>query len=320
MIYSVRHITNFAYTPAIRESVMEVRVQPRSEAHQRCLTFSLDASPSANVNVYRDYLANTIHHFDIPGRHAQLKITAQALVEVSAPPAPQASDVGSWEELDTLVAEGDFWEMLLPSHYAHPTEMLQTLASEIGMERRGNPLELLLEMNEAIYKAFTYVPNSTQVDSPIDDALRTRQGVCQDISHIMIALVRQLRIPCRYVSGYLFHGKNGHDDRSPEGATHAWLEVFLPGPGWVAFDPTNSRIGGERHIRVAIGRDYADVPPTRGVYKGEAESELSVTVVVAPSEAPLPEELPPATVIRSKPVNLSSLQDFHFEQQQQQQQ
>jgi transglutaminase-like putative cysteine protease len=318
VIYSVRHITNFAYTPAIRESVMEVRVQPRSEAHQRCLTFALDVTPNSNVMVYRDYLANTIHHFDIPGRHAQLKITAQALVEVSALPAPQVSDVGTWEDLDARVSEGDFWEMLLPSHFAHPTELLQALAQELGLERRGNPLEFLLEINQALYETFTYVPNSTQVDSPIDDALRTRQGVCQDISHIMIALLRQLKIPCRYVSGYLFHAKSDRDDRTPEGATHAWLEVFLPGPGWVAFDPTNSRVGGERHIRVAIGRDYADVPPTRGVYKGEAESELSVTVVVAPGEAPLPEELPPAMVMRAKPPSPSALLDFQFEQQQQQ--
>jgi transglutaminase-like putative cysteine protease len=315
MIYSVRHITNFAYEPAIRESVMEVRVQPRSEAHQRCLTFSLDSNPSTNVMVYRDFLGNTVHHFDIPGRHNQLRVTAQAVVEVVRPPAPQIPDVGTWEELDARVAEGDYWEMLLPSHFAHPSDLLQELARELALERRGNPLERLLELNLALYETFDYVPNSTQVDSPIDDALRTRQGVCQDLAHIMIALVRQLRIPCRYVSGYLYHAKNGHEDRSPEGATHAWLEAFLPGPGWVAFDPTNDLIGSERHIRVAIGRDYADVPPTRGVYRGEAESELSVTVVVAPAEAPLPEEMPPATVTRSKPLVL--LDPLHYEHQQQ---
>jgi transglutaminase-like putative cysteine protease len=314
MIYSIRHVTNFGYEPAIRESVTEVRVQPRSEARQRCLTFSLDSNPAANIMVYRDFLGNTVHHFDIPGLHTQLKITAQALVDVSSTPAPQTAEVGSWQSLDALVAEGDYLDLLLPSHFAHPTELLRELGSELHLERRGNPLELLLELNQAVYQTFRYVPNSTQVDSPIDDTLRTRQGVCQDLSHIMISLVRQLRIPCRYVSGYLFHGKNG-GDRSPEGATHAWLEAFLPGPGWVAFDPTNNLMGTDRHIRVAVGRDYADVPPTRGVYKGEAESELSVTVVVAPAEAPLPEEMPPATVTRSRPV--VSLNTFQHEQQQQ---
>jgi len=317
MIYSVRHITNFSYTPAIRESVMEVRMQPRSEAHQRCLTFALDLKPDSYVMVYRDFLGNTIHHFNIPGRHAQLAVTAQALVDVVAPLPPQPADVGSWEDLDARIAEGDFWEMLLPSYFARPTALLQELASELHLERRGNPLELLLELNQALYNTFTYMPNSTQVDSPIDDALHTRQGVCQDLSHIMIALVRQLRIPCRYVSGYLFHREDGQD-RSPAGATHAWAEAFLPGPGWVAFDPTNNLVGNARHIRVAIGRDYADVPPTRGVYRGDTESELSVVVVVSPAEAPLPEELPPATVIRSKPIN--SFDSLQYEQQQQQQQ
>lgn len=315
MIYSVRHITSFSYEPAIRESIMEVRVQPRSEAQQRCLTFSLDASPNANIMVYRDFLGNTIHHFNIPGGYAQLKITAQALVEVSALSIPEVSAVGSWKDLDDRVAEGDYWEMLLPSHFAHTTDLLQELAREIRLERQANPLQTLLDLNQTLYQTFAYVPNSTQVDSPIDDALRTRQGVCQDLSHIMIALVRQLRVPCRYVSGYLFRGDNGQDDRSPEGATHAWLEAFLPGPGWVAFDPTNNLAGNERHIRVAIGRDYADVPPTRGIYKGEAESELSVLVVVSPAEAPLPEEMPPATVIRSKPRIPFNLQ---YDQQQQQ--
>ena len=315
MIYSVRHVTNFAYEPAIRESVTEVRVQPRTEAMQRCLTFSLDSNPTATIMVYRDFLGNTVHHFDIPAEHTQLKITAQALVDVSSTPVPMLADVGSWEVLDARVAEGDYLDTLLPSHFAHPTELLHELARELHLERRGNPLELLLELNQAVYETFRYVPNSTQVDSPIDDTLRSRQGVCQDLSHIMISLVRQLRVPCRYVSGYLYREKDA-EDRSPEGATHAWLEAFLPGPGWVAFDPTNNLVGNERHIRVAVGRDYADVPPTRGVYKGEAESELSVTVVVAPAEAPLPEEMPPATVTRSRALN--SPGSFQYEQQQQQ--
>src|SRR5438045_9102326 len=146
---------------------------------------------------------------------------------------------------------------------------------------------------------FEYATNSTKVDSPIDDALRARRGVCQDFAHIMIALVRQLKIPCRYVSGYLFHGDKAKD-RSPAGATHAWVEAYLGETGWVAFDPTNNLLGGERHIHVAVGRDYADVPPTRGVYKGDAESELGVRVAVAPVDAPEPGALPPAMVVRTK--------------------
>ena len=128
-------------------------------------------------------------------------------------------------------------------------------------------------------------PKARGVDSPIDHALESRQGVCQDFAHIMIALTRRIGIPCRYVSGYLFH-KAGDKTRSAEGATHAWVETLLPGLGWVGLDPTNNVLAGERHVRTSVGRDYADVPPTKGVFKGSADSQLLVAVHVAPSDAP----------------------------------
>jgi len=293
---------------------MEVRMQPRSEGEQRCLNFYLDVTPQASIMAYRDFSGNTVHHFDIPGRRTQIKITAKALVEVQPNAAPQSGEACNWNDFDTQVREGDYWEMLFPSRYACSTELLQVLAHELHLERRATPLETLLELNQAIYRAFDYVPNSTKVDSPIDDALRSRRGVCQDFAHIMIALVRQLRMPCRYVSGYLFHDTKA-PDRSPEGATHAWVEALLPPMGWVAFDPTNNLVAGDRHIRVDIGRDYADVPPTRGVYKGEAASELSVSVYVSTVDKPLPEELAPATVIQSRPI--ATADRSQHEQQQQ---
>jgi transglutaminase-like putative cysteine protease len=121
------------------------------------------------------FLGNTVHHFDIPGQHEQIHVSAHALVEVTASPVPQPQDVQDWEKLDASIASGDFWEMLLPSQYTQPTLLLEELASEVRAERRGNPLELLLELNEALYRTFAYVPNSTKVDSPIDDALRARE-------------------------------------------------------------------------------------------------------------------------------------------------
>ena len=318
MIYSVRHTTTFRYEPAVRESLMEVRLQPRSDGEQRCLNFTLNVDPAANVMQYRDFTGNTVHHFDIAGRHALVKVTAHSTVEVQSAPAPRAADTGDWADLDALVAGNDYWEMLLPSHFAQPSDPLEELAKELNCERRGNPLVLLTELNAAIYELFEYVPNSTKVDSPIEEALRTRQGVCQDFAHIMITLVRRLRIPCRYVSGYMFHRDDDEKNRSTEGASHAWVEALVPGLGWVAFDPTNNLVGGDRHIRVAIGRDYADVPPTRGVYKGEAQSELSVAVTVSPADTIAPEPITPSFVVRSRPVLVR--QAMRAEQDQQQQQ
>ena len=317
MAYSVRHITNFSYAPAVRESVMEVRMQPRTDFRQRCLSFSLDIEPRANMMVYRDFYGNTVHNFDIPERHQSIEIMAQAIVDVLPMPELDPAAIGDWDELDRRVADTDYWEMMVPSHFATPTPLLERLAEELDLRRRANPLDLLRELNSRLYEKFDYAPNTTEVDSPIDDALQSRRGVCQDFAHIMTTLVRQLKIPCRYVSGYLYH-EDKSMDRSPAGATHAWVEAYLGELGWVGFDPTNNLEGCDRHVRVALGRDYSDVPPTRGVYKGDAESELSVLVTVTPVDAPEPEELPPTTVTRTRFRNADA--NAEAEQQQQQQQ
>ena len=317
MFYFIRHVTRFAYSSPVTESVTEIRMQPRTESNQRCLQFEVSTQPRARILGYRDYAGNIVHHFDIPGRHTQLKITAESNVEIiPTAPLPDRLDDDVWNALDAIGDSGEYWDYLFPSKFAVNTELLNQLKDELQIERRGDPLQLLLRINSAISEKFDYAPQSTSVDSPIDDALRARKGVCQDFAHIMIALVRQLRIPCRYLSGYLYHETGGHD-RSAADATHAWVEAYLPQLGWIGFDPTNNLIAGERHIRTAIGRDYADVPPTRGIFKGLASSELSVAVQVSPTEAPLPEEeLIPITTWAGS----SFIEDDQQQQQQQQQQ
>lgn len=285
MHYTIQHATRFIYEAPISESVMEARVQPRSEGPQRCLQFALSTTPAARVRMYQDHDGNMVHHFNIPGRLSRLSVIADARVESSPVPAPPRSLPGdAWPRLDAARDTGAFWEMLNPSPFARPTPPLDALAAELGVTRDLDPLTALRTLNTRLFSTLTYSPKSTRVDSPIDEALQSRRGVCQDFTHIMIALVRQLGIPCRYVSGYLFHQAND-EVRSPEGATHAWLEAWLPDLQWIGFDPTNDLLADHRHIRVAIGRDYADVPPTRGVFKGltSVRSELSVAVRVGAS-------------------------------------
>ncbi|HEX4348208.1 MAG TPA: transglutaminase family protein, partial [Vicinamibacterales bacterium] len=192
-----------------------------------------------------------------------------------------------------VTARGEFWDMLAPSAFARQTELVGELRDELGLDRTDDPLTTLRRLTEEMFRRFAYSPLSTRVDSPIDEALASRRGVCQDFAHIFIALVRPLGIPCRYMSGYLFH--SGAADRSSDGATHAWVEAFLPDLGWIGFDPTNNLLAGERHVRVASGRDYADVPPTRGVYKGSTavKSELAVAVNVGTTHLTLPGEAMP---------------------------
>jgi transglutaminase-like putative cysteine protease len=284
--FSVRHLTKFRYADNVSESVMETRMHPRSDSNQRCLSFSLSVSPRCRVFSYRDHLGNNVHHFDIPGDHSQLVIVAEALVEQQPlGDVPHFLSPDAWRELDSLVAVGDYWEMLLPSEFAKETPALQELAREFDVRRRDDPLMLLRELNGRLYDCFNYVPRSTRVDSPIDEFIESRNGVCQDFAHTMIALVRSLGIPCRYVSGYLHHSEKDAD-RSVSDATHAWIEAFLPHLGWVGFDPTNNLLAHERHIRTALGRDYADVPPTTGTYRGRTASELYVAVQVTAFDEP----------------------------------
>jgi transglutaminase-like putative cysteine protease len=289
MQYTIRHVTKFTYDEPISESVMEVRMQPRSDSLQHCLRFGLSTTPSSRVRMYQDPDRNIVHHFNIPGRHSRLTVTAEAFVEVSEPqPLPEALEPGAWDRLDAATAE--FWESLNASPFARRTELLDTLAGEVGLARGEDPLVSVRQIMSDIFRRFEYAPQSTRVDSPIDDALSARKGVCQDFAHIMIALVRQIGVPCRYVSGYLFQPSPEPRAASPEpsidGATHAWVEAWLPALGWVGFDPTHNTAVGDHHIRVAVGRDYADVPPTRGVFKGlsAVRSELAVGVSVGATQ------------------------------------
>lgn len=319
--YSIRHVTRFRYSRSISESSMELRMQPRSEGRQRCLQFSLITEPRSDVFNYVDYLGNHVHHFNVPGRHAQLTITTEAMVEVqAASELPAALPAAAWDELDHASTRNEHLDMLLPSFFARPSATLHHFQADLHLHRMNDPLTTLRTINSRLYDAFDYVPHSTRVDSPIEEALASRRGVCQDFAHIMIALVRELGIPCRYVSGYLFHRREDHD-RSEEDATHAWVEAWLPTLGWIGFDPTNDLIVRDRHIRTAIGRDYQDVPPTRGVFRGVADSELDVGVRVSPSDAPElsadDEELLPAITWDPDATCAPELEEQQQQQQQQ---
>src|SRR5258708_6554321 len=150
MIYSVCHVTKFRYKPAVRESVMEVRMQPRSDEGQRCLSFSLDVRPAASVMQYRDFLGNIVHHFDIAGTHAELTVKAQSLVDVLPAANPFTEINRTWDDLDQQVATGDYWEMMLPSAFARPTPLLEDLPSEMKLHPRGTPLELLPHVPQSV--------------------------------------------------------------------------------------------------------------------------------------------------------------------------
>jgi transglutaminase-like putative cysteine protease len=324
MYYSIQHQTRFRYDSPVSESIMELRMQPRSEWKQRCLSYFVKVNPKARVLQYRDHLGNHIHHFSVAPKHTELLITTDATIETfGEDQIPGFLPVHAWDELDRMLACEDYWEFLMPSDLTEPTDLLHALAKDLKAHRREDPLTLACELNQAMFKNFDYAPKHTRVDSPIDHALADRKGVCQDFAHIMIGLLRGLKIPARYVSGYLYHSKR-NQDRSADGASHAWVEAMLPSLGWVGFDPTNNLIAGERHIRTAIGRDYSDVPPTRGTFRGGALSELDVLVRVTQTDAPLMQDPAKELLFNSNPPvfgeRMPPPDDIAIQQQQQQQQ
>ena len=236
---------------------------------------------------------------------------------------PAALDMSAWDKVDGWSARGEQWDFCHPSHFAVWSEALIAFADSLGpdAQRRSDPLTIARLVMAAIHRDFGYAPFSTRVDSPIEEALTTRQGVCQDFTHIMLALLRRLGLPCRYVSGYIAPRALAEDLGPTTIATHAWAEVLLPELGWIGFDPTNNIEAGLRHVRVAIGRDYADVPPTRGIYKGGSASTLEVSVEVTPGEN-LP-TLDPAVQEKAwtaEAIALAEAQDFERRRQEQQQQ
>jgi len=291
MLLEIRHVTRYHYESQVRESVMELRMQPQKSIRQRLISFEIELDPRAQLFSYIDPFGNAVHHFDVPQPHDELTIVARACVETQEPPeVPRTVDLGEWDRLRSGFTQSECYEFLQPHGYAVKTPALADFMASKGLQasRLRDPLTALRELNQTIYDSFGYQPGVTHADSPIDLALNSGGGVCQDFAHIMIAICRDWGLPARYVSGYLFTDRQ-HGDRSDPDATHAWVEVFLPSQRWIGLDPTNNTLAGERHVAVAVGRDYADVPPSRGVYKGDTESHLAVDVSVTKTRSAVSE-------------------------------
>jgi transglutaminase-like putative cysteine protease len=285
-------------------------------------SFQISTGPRAQLYAYTDHHGNAVYHFNVLREHSELRLETVSVVEMQPVPLPNApTDSLEWSRYNRYNLTDEHHDLLQPSVFAKQGGALTAFTEEHGLSvPEQDPFTALKHLNKRIYEIFDYETGITGVHSPIEHALEARRGVCQDFAHIMIAVARSWGIPTRYVSGYLHH-RTGYQDRSAADATHAWVEAYLPSYGWVGFDPTNNILAGSRHIRAAIGRDYADVPPTRGTYKGDAESELAIAVSVAPTQAPA-QTADVLHVTRSEKTSVvkSPTADWSFHQQQQQQQ
>ena len=275
--YDVEHRTRYEYPDGVRGCVLLLCLQPARTPGQRVLRFRMETIPAAPLSPESDCFGNRRHVLNVHRRHEELVITSRFRAELDEASGVEA--VGGWEEVRSLRQLPEYWHFVEPSALARPSPALERFVRREGLQREEGPMESLVRLSDGIRERFQYEPGSTAADSPIEHLLESGRGVCQDYAHLMITIARSWGIPSRYVSGYL-HNTGRAGDRVRADASHAWVECWLPGAGWVGFDPTNTTFSDQRHIRVAAGRDYADVSPTRGVFQGAGDARIAVDVIV----------------------------------------
>jgi transglutaminase-like putative cysteine protease len=259
------HSTRYRYTAPIAETVMEVRLQPMDGNGQRCLDFRLELSHGIKPRTYMDGFGNNVHYFNLVKPHSGLSVVSRSTVETGLGP-----DNDPGEEL-----VHDFLRYRSP---VKDVEGVRELARRHQISDPSSPAAVeaaLDELTGTISREYTYDTKVTNVSSVVEDVLALKAGVCQDFAHLFIATARAMGVPARYVSGYIHLPKWG---KSAQTASHAWAEAWVQGRGWIGFDATHPLRTTPHHVRLAVGRDYTDAAPTRGVYVGSAGSTMTISV------------------------------------------
>ena len=277
MRLQIHHVTAYSYPKSVANSINEVWLRPLTDRQQTCLNFTLSTTPPSSPRPYTDYFGNTVYHFDVFAPHERLEIVADADVETvdGDAGAMLAGDPSPYGPLDG--AAQDRWlDFLAETSLTTVGAATRALADELSAAY-GSVADLLRALSDRIHAAIRYEAGATGVETTAEQALALAAGVCQDYTHAFLAVCHALAIPARYVSGYLCTGAGENQAQ----ASHAWPEALLPLGGWVGFDPTNGRLVDGRYVRVAVGRDYSDVPPVRGAYSGPPSRDgMDVAVYV----------------------------------------
>jgi transglutaminase-like putative cysteine protease len=268
----VVHTTGYRYEGTVLQSYNEARLTPRADRKQDVVVSQVDTVPATRPYRYTDYWRNVVTSFDLHAPHAELKVVASSVVETAAevPPVQTAS----WTDLVDDRVLDRYTEFLVPSRYVPQHAELAAVAEDLKQGKE--PADAVLAVAQWVHEQLTYQPGTTGVHSSAIDAWQERQGVCQDYAHLTLLLLRSMGIPARYVSGYLHTKPDAEIRETVRGESHAWIEAWTG--GWWGYDPTNAIPAGHRHVWVALGRDYADVAPLKGIYSGGAASALDVRV------------------------------------------
>ena len=276
----VEHRTSLAYSADVVESVMDARLGPRTDEHQRWGAFEIKVTPNAAIRRYADGFGNIAHLITVAKPHRTIDVVMRGEIETTL-----ADPFQPPRARPTALAPGDAVDYLGPSPLIPKVEALNTTAAPIAAGGEA-PFEIVQKLMHVVFEQFEYRSDVTTVATTVPDVLAHRTGVCQDFAHVLIGLCRAVGIPARYVSGYILAGTKSDAPTRGAGASHAWVEAFTPTHGWRGFDPTNDLMASEHHVKMAVGRDYRDVPPTRGTFRGVADEELLVAVSTRAAGAP----------------------------------
>jgi transglutaminase-like putative cysteine protease len=269
----IGHLTRYRYSDDVSEAHMEVRLRPAHVGGQRVQSYHLEVRPQTTVRAYVDGFGNHVQYFNLLAQHAALEVVSRVQVETG-----QAGGPGP-EPLDLVPTD-----LLLFRAPVLDTAGVRRLGRRARLRDPGSRdqvLEALDRTVATIAGALTYTTDVTTVSTNVEEALKLGRGVCQDFAHVFIAVARAIGVPCRYASGYVYEG----DGEPFIGASHAWAEAWVPDRGWTAYDPTHPGLSAEHYVRLAVGRDYRDAAPTRGVFMGSAQSAMEATVEIRTTDA-----------------------------------
>jgi len=275
MKWDIVHQTRYLYASPVKNSFNEARLKPLSNEEQTVETFELKVLPATRLSQYHDFYSNIVHHFEIIEPHSSLLVESKLRV-ATHPSAPLSEGSAPWPlaHIGEALKDTRNHEFLEMSRYVEISPEAWRLAVDATIGQTDT-WQAALAVMRYVHNHIEYLPNSTTVHTHMRGVLQERRGVCQDFAHVMVGLCRALKIPALYVSGYLATEKAS--------ATHAWTEVFIPSLGWRALDPTHNCQAGETYVKIACGRDYADVPPIAGTYMGTTDRRMEVDVKIKPA-------------------------------------
>jgi transglutaminase-like putative cysteine protease len=290
MRYLVTHRTRYAYTGPVTVSHHLAHLAPRALPSQRSPWHELTISPTpVTRHSHEDAFGNIATYFEIEGEHTSLEVVAKSLVEVAPMLIPLAADTPPWETIRKACQDQSLTPSAAAGEFRFPSAMVpvSSIYADYGADdfSPGRPiLEAAQSLMARIFHDFRFDNRATDIATPVAVVMERRAGVCQDFAHLMLACLRSLGLPARYVSGYLETlPPDGQERLIGADASHAWLSIYAgESHGWIDLDPTNNLLPGERHITIAWGRDFSDVSPLRGVTLGSGGQELSIAVDVVP--------------------------------------